>query len=411
VTLDLTTKLIDINTSEASLGDRLKKSARLLARYFKVDDCTIYRWTDRERLFMATAHYGKKTDLIENYRDDEGLAWIVAKTQRPVSIYTPSPDSIKARNVEDRGLRGFRSTLIHPLTDGRSCFGVIYLKSRTKKTLSAPAKKQLATASKLITYTIKSNINYMRLRSAYNEYHTVQKRLVNAEKLMTLGELSATLAHEIKNPLLSIGGYAKGLRRNTAKNSKNAPYIDQICSQVKRLEAIIDDIFNYTEERPLHLCHEDINEVLRHAMLLFKDKCKSSKIRISTKLSKTPLSTRVDTDQIKIAFDNLIANAIQSMEGGGVLTLTTSKEKDWVVIEIADSGGGVDPKHLGEIFDPFFTTKKSGKCTEVSGTGLGLPITNRIVTRHQGIIDIKNSYGEGITFAIRLPSSKGNNET
>ncbi|VAV84496.1 hypothetical protein MNBD_DELTA01-1124 [hydrothermal vent metagenome] len=404
---DLITQIIDVTTSEASLGDRLEKSARLLARELGMDDCTIYRWNDQERRFMATAHAGKRSELTASYNDGEGLACTVANSLRPSNIYTPKLETNKARGISDDGLTDFRSTLIYPLTDGRSCFGVIYLKSRTKATLSAARKKQLTTSSKQITYTIKSNINYMRLRSAYNEFRTVQKRLVNAEKLMTLGELSATLAHEIKNPLLSIGGYAKALRKNTEKDSKNAPYIDQICSQVKRLETIIDDIFNYIEERPLCLCSGDINEVIRSAMRLFKDKCCASKIKVKERLAKAPLHAQLDKDQIKIAFDNLIANAIQSMKDGGELTLVTKRHKDWVVVEISDNGGGVDPKYLGEIFDPFFTTKRGKDSSGAAGTGLGLPITNRIVTRHRGMIDIKNSYGEGITFAIRLPSSKG----
>ncbi len=403
---DFITKIIDITTSETSLGDRLAKSARLLAKELDMDDCTIYRWNDPERRFMATAHAGRRADLVDSYLDGEGFAFTVATSLRPTTIYTPKPESSKARSVHDNGLVGFRSTLVYPLSDGRSCFGIIYLKSRLKKTLIAAKKKQLITATKQITYTIKSNINYMRLRSTYNEFRTVQKRLVNAEKLMTLGELSATLAHEIKNPLLSIGGYAKGLRKNTEKNSKNSPYIDQICSQVKRLETIIDDIFNYTEERPLCLCSADINEVVRTTLHLFKDRCSSNKIKIKERLTKIPLHAQLDKDQIKIAFDNLIANAIQSMKDGGELTLVTKKHKEWVVVEISDNGGGVDPKYLSEIFDPFFTTKKGKGPSETAGTGLGLPITNRIVTRHQGIIDIKNSYGKGITFAIRIPSSK-----
>jgi len=403
---DLVTQIIDITTSEASLGDRLAKSARLLARKLGMDDCTIYRWNEQEHRFMATAHAGKRSELVVSYNDGEGFACSTANSLRPSKIYTPKLETNRARGISDDGLIGFRSTLVYPLTDGRSCFGVIYLKSRTKTTLTPARKRQLTTSSKQITYTIKSNINYMRLRSAYNEFRTVQKRLVNAEKLMTLGELSATLAHEIKNPLLSIGGYAKALRKNTEKNSKNAPYIDQICSQVKRLEAIIDDIFNYTEERPLCLCSGDVNEVIRSEMRLFKDRCYANKIKIKERLAKAPLHAQLDKDQIKIAFDNLIANAIQSMKDGGELTIATRKLKDWIVVEIGDNGGGVDPRYLSDIFDPFFTTKKGKDRPGTAGTGLGLPITNKIVTRHRGMIDIKNNYGQGITFAIRLPSAK-----
>ena len=115
-------------------------------------------------------------------------------------------------------------------------------------------------------------------------------------------------------------------------------------------------------------------------------------------LSQEPLPIMADEEQLKIAFDNLIANAIESMDSGGTLSVSTARNGDWVTVEITDSGGGIEPELVSGIFDPFVTTKEHG-------TGLGLPITRKIIMRHRGSIDVANDYGRGTTFRVKLPSA------
>src|SRR3990172_3999813 len=176
----------------------------------------------------------------------------------------------------------------------------------------------------------------------------------------------------------------------------------QIASSVKseqnytRLKGIIDDILNFVDHKKIKLHVEELNRVVNDSLWLFEEACRSHNIAVKRSLSKETLRVVADTPQLKIAFDNLIANAIQSMERGGTLTVTTKKGNGCGVVEIKDTGGGIEPGIVGNIFNPFYTTKKAGM-------GLGLTITHNIITRHKGMIDVINDYGKGITFTVKLP--------
>jgi len=136
----------------------------------------------------------------------------------------------------------------------------------------------------------------------------------------------------------------------------------------------------------------------------FEDEMKRLSIRLERDYRYGPLCVNAGRQELKIVFDNLIANALQCMnKDGGTLRLGTTLDEGWVVAEVSDSGGGIDPCHLASIFRPFFTTKKDG-------TGLGLPITSSIVSRLRGVIDVINKVGEGVTFRVKLPPSRNNGD-
>ncbi len=393
---EILSKVIELTDSNLGLDQRLKKVAGLLYRSFPVDHCSIYRRDKGEKLFKIVAAGGRRKGSVNAYREDEGLAGLARRSKKALEVSTPSEESTSWRGVEDRGLSGYRSAFVYPLTDGKSCYGVLYLKSTNKRTLSTTNRKLLGVIAKQIAASIKYDENIVRLKRTYNELKNLQTRLANAEKLMALGELSATLAHEIKNPLVSIGGFATRLKKKLDPGSPHLVYVDHIFNQVTRLEEIMDDILNFTEDKSLKFSLQNINPIVDEALGLFEEACRNQNIEVIKDLSKDSIQVMADPHQLKIAFDNLIANAIQSMEHGGTLTVKTRKENDWGVVEVSDVGGGIAPGLVGDIFNPFFTTKKSG-------TGLGLPITHKIITKHDGHIEVFNEYGKGMTFAVKLP--------
>jgi signal transduction histidine kinase len=224
----------------------------------------------------------------------------------------------------------------------------------------------------------------------------MQARLVHAEKLLALGEMAATLAHEIRNPLMSIGGFAKRLCQHLGANSPHMVYVDRIVKEVLKLEKLMDSIVHFSKESRYAFSSEDINSIIEDALIFFEEDFKKNEIAVVRDLFPNMPKIEVDRQQLKLVFNNLMTNAIQAMVKGGVLTVKTHLENSWIIAEVNDTGGGIDPKLISNIFNPFYTTKEKG-------TGLGLAITHTIITNHKGIIEINNNIGVGVTFIIKLP--------
>lgn len=247
----------------------------------------------------------------------------------------------------------------------------------------------------------------IKLRDALRELGDAQRRLIEHEKLRSLGEMTANIAHEIKNPLVVIGGFTKRLSKKTHLNESETRYIDIITKEVARLESILTEILNYVKETPLlfELC--DLNGLIDEILYLLGSDKAWENIKVQRQYEKTLPPTLCDVQQIKQVFLNILMNAFEAMNGKGALTIKTEsaviQDKPFLSISFKDTGGGVDPSSLDNIFNPFFTTKERG-------SGLGLAITNKIVMHHGGNIEVRNKPGEGVTFVVYLPSTNVNRE-
>ncbi|MGD0232271.1 MAG: ATP-binding protein [Syntrophorhabdales bacterium] len=261
----------------------------------------------------------------------------------------------------------------------------------------------LNTIANYISGGLESALLNIKLRDALRELGDAQRRLIEHEKLRSLGEMTANIAHEIKNPLVVIGGFTKRLARTTHLDENESRYVDIITREVARLESILADILNYVKETPLlfELC--DINNLLDEVLYLLTSDKSWSDIKIEKTYGKGLPLTRCDVQQIKQAFINILLNSFEAMHGKGTVTIgterTTSEDKPFLAVSIRDTGGGIDPAFLDNIFNPFFTTKEKG-------IGLGLAISNKIVVHHGGVIEVKNKAGEGAQFIVYLPSQK-----
>ena len=226
-----------------------------------------------------------------------------------------------------------------------------------------------------------------------SELKKLREKLAMAEKMAALGEVAAKVAHEIRNPLVSIGGFSRRLEKKL--DGKLLEYASVITREVDRLEEILKEILSFVREVRISKEHIEGVKIIEDILSLFSQEIKKRGIVTETDF-KDPLSLEVDPNRIKEAIINIISNAIQIMDGGGKLTVNTYRENDYGVIEVTDTGPGIDEKNLPYIFDPFFTTR-------IEGTGLGLAIAHRIVEEHQGKIDVFSTKGQGTTFRIYLP--------
>ena len=184
------------------------------------------------------------------------------------------------------------------------------------------------------------------------------------------------------------------------QHSEDKKYIDIVLSEVSRLEGIIHDNLSYIKEVSPQLSEADINDVIQDILTLYEDELAQRHVAVDRKLSPFLPMLKIDTQQIKQAVINILKNAMEAMENGGTLFIRTSllEVTNEVAIEFGDTGPGISAKAMHNIFNPYYTTKPRG-------TGLGLPITNRIIKAHKGKIELKNKDTGGAIFTIKLPCS------
>jgi len=225
------------------------------------------------------------------------------------------------------------------------------------------------------------------------EIKLIRERLASAERMAALGEVAAKVAHEIRNPLVSIGGFAQRLEKKLDGNLKE--YASIISNEVKRLEEILRDILGFVREVRLTTMPVNLNDLLLNILSLVESEIVEREIILETSLGDLPV-LRIDPERIKEALLNIVNNAIQAIVTHGKITVKTYVWDAYVVAEISDTGAGIAEKDLPFIFDPFYTTK-------ATGTGLGLAITRRIIEEHGGMIKVESRLGEGTTMKVFLP--------
>ncbi len=251
---------------------------------------------------------------------------------------------------------------------------------------------------------IENCILYKYLEDAHLELKKAQETLLQREKLAALGEMAASVAHEIKNPLVSIGGYTRRLHKKLDNGLYEKRYTDAIIKEVDRLEGILSDILYFSKASKVVFEKFDVNRIIEETLTGMKDELRSQGIEVEKSLDGNLPEIPCDYQEIKQVFINLLTNARDAMGGGGRLTVKTfpfsQEDRDYICIEIRDTGGGIPSEVLHNVFNPFFTTKGWG-------TGLGLAICHRIVDGHRGVIEVNNDPGRGVTFTVKLPVEGG----
>ncbi|MFB0559285.1 MAG: [Fe-Fe] hydrogenase large subunit C-terminal domain-containing protein [Dehalococcoidales bacterium] len=229
-----------------------------------------------------------------------------------------------------------------------------------------------------------------------------QEDLIQAEKLTSLGQMAASIAHEVNNPLAGVLVYTQLLTKkiDSDKLSKEDAlnYLSKMETETTRSTRLIRNLLDFARQSPPTLRQVDINEIVNRALDLAAHSAELQKIQVIKELAPSLPKLTADFDQLQQVCTNLILNAIQAMPVGGNLTLRTLADDNQLKIEVQDTGCGISPENMRNLFTPFFTTKKKGK-----GVGLGLAVAYGIIQRHQGRIEVQSKEGEGTTFTIYLP--------
>jgi len=239
---------------------------------------------------------------------------------------------------------------------------------------------------------------YVCIFQDITELKNLEAELKHKETLAAIGELSANMAHEIRNPLASLKGSIEMLKEGTLTKDHGEKLMNIALSEMDRLDKIITDFLSYSRPKEPEFFRFDLHALLDETIELIK----SATVHTDTITIKKGFSGEdvvvADPQKLRQVFLNLGMNAIESMPGGGEVAISTAHLKDAVVVSIKDSGMGIPQKNLKDIFFPFFTTKDKG-------TGLGLSIAYRIIEEHNGKITVRSVPGQGTTFAVVLPVS------
>jgi two-component system, NtrC family, sensor kinase len=226
----------------------------------------------------------------------------------------------------------------------------------------------------------------------------LERRLVQADKLSSIGLLAAGVAHEVNTPLAVISTYAQMLAKQISGDAQKAPLLEKITRQTFRASEIVNSLLNFSRTSPTEFGPLDLNKILRETLTLVEHQLTSAGVQVNVALSETPPRMRGNSGKLQQVFLNLFLNARDAMEAGGHLAIATSHRDGSVRVTVRDSGSGIAPENLARIFDPFFTTKGARK-----GTGLGLSVSYGIVREHGGDIEVESEPGKGACFLLVFP--------
>jgi signal transduction histidine kinase len=230
----------------------------------------------------------------------------------------------------------------------------------------------------------------------HRRYEQAVGQLLLADRLASLGQLSAGLVHEIRNPLASIKGAAEALESEIPLGSRKRAFLDAIASEANRLNTLVTDFLTFARPRTPELLATQPNAVIRSVVSLTSREFQRRQLSLVTHVDAAVPETLMDGEQVKQALLNLVINAIQATPAGGIITLSSSLSSGCVRLTVQDSGPGIPASVKHQLFTPFVTTKEGG-------TGLGLAIAFSLVKQHGGTINASDAPGGGSVFQIEMP--------
>ena len=222
----------------------------------------------------------------------------------------------------------------------------------------------------------------------------LEREVARQERLAALGTLAAGVAHEIRNPLSSIKGFATYFGAKFEPGTQDRELAEVMVGEVERLNRVVTELLDLTRPSELRLAPVVVADLVQHALKLVEGDCRSRGIAVQARLAE--LTAPLDADRMLQALLNLLLNAIQAMPTGGTLTVSAQRVKDRLELRVADTGGGIPAQDLDRIFDPYFTTKNQG-------TGLGLATVRTLVEAHGGQVRVVSAQGQGTQVVLDLP--------
>jgi len=256
-------------------------------------------------------------------------------------------------------------------------------------------RDRTAEAARLYDETLERNKELGEINA---RLQTAQAQLIQSEKLASVGQLTAGIVHDVKNPLAVIKGLAEELSEEFSVDPSMKDQLGTIRESAGKASTIVTDLLKFARQSTPDLERRDMRETIEASLRLTEYLARKGKVEIKVDVPSDPVLVWYDAQQIEQVLINLLGNAIQAMKNGGTIRINLSRSESSIALSVQDNGVGIPEKNLQRIFDPFFTTKSEGE-----GTGLGLSVSFGIITRHRGQISVDSKPGLGTTFTILLP--------
>jgi hypothetical protein len=233
------------------------------------------------------------------------------------------------------------------------------------------------------------------------ERSELEQRLIQADKLSSIGLLAAGVAHEVNTPLAVISTYAQMLAKQVSGDQQKSALLDKIALQTFRASEIVNSLLSFSRTSPAEFTEVSLNRVVRETLSLVEHQLRKNRVEVRQQMDDGLAPVSGNQGKLQQVFLNLFLNARDAMPSGGVLDVRTWGSNGSAMIEVGDTGEGIAPEHLARIYDPFYTTKGARK-----GTGLGLSVTYGIVKEHGGSIEVDSQPGAGTRFRIEFPLAR-----
>ncbi|MGA2192162.1 MAG: GAF domain-containing protein, partial [Nitrospirota bacterium] len=343
-----------------------------------------WRVTDAEMQSQKDSAFNRTVKSLRiSCEEDGGVFATAIREKRAVRVEDAGKDPMAGPEV--LGVIGANEFAAVPLIAKDKVISLVVVDNKfTGKPIKHEDLRVLMMFANQAGLAIESAMAYSNLEHANRELKETQHRLIQSEKLAALGEMAASIAHEIKNPLTVIGGFASRLVKRQGEGEE-ARYARIIRDEARRLEKILGEVLDFSREMKPKFQPCDLNAICSETLAMYEDEFRDKGIKLKHEPWAGPLPVMGDPQQIKQALINIISNSEQAMEksGGRELAVRTwlDRETGKAAAAIEDAGGGIPAELLENIFNPFFTTK-------VTGTGLGLAITNKIVKNHGGEMEL-----------------------
>ena len=389
-------------TMQGMLGVTSQTSGGLINPAEDSENILVSRWDISEEDMIRQQHSAFNSKVrasrLELDRSQNAASRAVLEKRL---VYVADTTRKKGINQEFVKRFGITSCALAPLMAKKQVVGVLIVDNALQgKPITSDDMRFLQLIANQAGMAIENSMLYNRLEDANRNLREARERLIQGERLSTIGEMATSIAHEVKGPLVSIGGFARRLEKKLPTDSIEQSQAATIVREVQRLEKLLSDILSFAKKTTICYSRCNICDVVEESLAIIEPILHESNIKVYKNFPRKTTTLQGDCQQLKQVFLNLLVNAQEAMKREGELRIKVASArlngKGAVSVKISDTGGGIPLESLNKIFTSFFTTKGTG-------TGLGLPIANRIVTNHGGKIQLTNTLGVGAEFNVILP--------